>query len=349
MPFQRPAVLALLGAWWLPLGCAAPPSPMAPEAQSSPTGPSSASPAPSPSPQRLSFGAPEVILDRRVDDLEFGPEGRLYALSSGTGDRRVSLRQADGAWEHIEGIGEHSLRGQAWLSPTEAIVVGDQGAIWRLRREGATWQRSPIQVAGQSRWLDVAFATPQLGYLVSSEATYRSLDGGLSWAPFATGGGTSLVVGGQGQVVLNNSTGASRLLKGEESLPLRPPNAEGDLAQISRLRWGGGRWWGKQGSTWAYSPDLQSWQRPGPNFMAPGRSMEGSPTEALPFDHGAYLNNPKGFFYWPGQGLGVSLPTEASYSASEDDVVGQDGSLYLMSATQLQRLPAPAMLNSLLP
>jgi hypothetical protein len=147
--------------------------------------------APGGSPGSLSSGA-----------LAVGADGSVARYEPGHGWQREFLLSSSGS------VNKATLRGVAWLEPSRAQAVGDQGAMWQWNAADDLWVPDPgVPIGFEGNLTDVAFdpTEPSRGYAVGKSGVL--LRYGKSWdqeslpAGFANANLTSIAFAGSEAIV----------------------------------------------------------------------------------------------------------------------------------------------------
>ena len=112
-----------------------------------------------------------------------------HAVAVGNLATVISTADAGKSWKPGSGIVaanpfQKLIRARI-TSPTQALVVGEFGAMWRTDDRGATWR--PIGQSEDVAWHDIAVPSEQILVAVGEFGRIvRSTDGGGSWTPVSS-------------------------------------------------------------------------------------------------------------------------------------------------------------------
>jgi hypothetical protein len=123
--------------------------------------------------------APGAVGDVGTPALAVGLEGNVLRYTPGQGwDSEVKLDPG--------GVARDDLRGVAWPAADTAYAVGDQGAMWRWRKQTGLWETDPAKpydFVGHLTGVAFQPGDPDRGFAVGRDGVL--LRYGKSWEPMA--------------------------------------------------------------------------------------------------------------------------------------------------------------------
>lgn len=314
------------------------PPPVDPTPRPSPTPRPTPTPTPTPRSYALRFDSGTQILAKRTDNLEFGPNGELYALSYDATERRVSI-YSNGGWNHLGPIGSQRIRGQHWFSPSQGIVVGDNGVCLRLTENNGEWSTKVLNSKTSNTIQDVYFVSDTKGYFCTENETWRTDDGGNTWARWATTGGNRIVEAPNAEAVVTGISSSYQLTdQGSTKLSFIRASDNQRTELLGDAKFGGGRIFVKEYWTdrWYYTSDFQSWRAFSGEFETPTQILRAQPQNIAPFSQGAYMQINYSLSYWSGPSGRNSDPAQ-EYQYTNSPSVSPEGDLFSFGGSGITR------------